>query len=519
MKLKKILQRIRRTAREKAGHIDLSRNNLTSLPPEIGQLTHLTHLDLSRNNLTSLPPEIGRLTHLTHLDLSRNDFFSSDRLATLPQLTHLTRISLSDNNLTSLPPEIGQLTHLFHLDISRNNLTSLPPEIGQLTHLNHLDISRNNLTNLPPEIGQLTHLCHLYIGDNGLIDLPPNIVQLKELYTIHFSSINEPLVEKIAFYKNKWSNLALYPQLGDRALAIEAIKTVYKWMEIKEPEVIFFESPYQAFSKINGQVEVKLRNQFNSPLNWIDFIGLDYSALREIYSPTLLENAIPRSQNQLNNLIYHQLRIQLNHNLEINKVGPEVWADRASWFDFCVSLGSNCQEKRDLYGALVKNCGWIFPFKEVCLVCDRPCIIRFDNQQNLHAEGEPAIQFSDGFSVYAYHGRRLPEKYGKLHPAQWQSNWLLSEDNAELRRVLIQGIGYDRLCQELQATELDSWQEYSLLRIDNPVDIEPIYLLKMNCLSTNYIHVLRVPPDIESAREAIRWINWGIDPGEFLIES
>ena len=116
-------------------------------------------------------------------------------------------------------------------------------------------------------------------------------------------------------------------------------------------------------------------------------------------------------------------------------------------------------------------------------------------------------------------GRRLPEKYGKLYPAQWQSNWLLSEDNAELRRVLIQGIGYDRLCQELQATELDSWQEYSLLRIDNPVDIEPIHLLKMNCLSTNYIHVLRVPPDIESAREAIRWINWGIDPGEFLIES
>ena len=400
MKLKKILQRIKRTAREKAGNLDLSRNNLTSLPPEIGQLTHLTHLDLSRNNLTSLPPEIGRLTHLTHLDLSRNNFFSSDRLATLPQLTHLTRISLSDNNLTSLPPEIGQLTHLFHLDISRNNLTSLPPgigqlthlfhldisrnnltslppEIGQLTHLNHLDISSNNLTNLPPEIGQLTHLCHLYLGDNGLMDLPPNIVQLKELYTIHFSSINEPLVEKIAFYKNKWSNLALYPQLGDHALAIEAIKTVYKWMEIKEPEVIFFESPYQAFSKINGQVEVKLRNQFNSPLNWIDFIGLDYSALREIYSPTLLENAIPRSQNQLNNLIYHQLRIQLNHNLEIKIIGPEVWADRASWFDFCVSLGSNCQEKRDFYGALVKNCGWIFPFKEVCLVCDRPSYYPF----------------------------------------------------------------------------------------------------------------------------------------------
>lgn len=71
----------------------------------------------------------------------------------------------------------------------------------------------------------------------------------------------------------------------------------------------------------------------------------------------------------------------------------------------------------------------------------------------------------------------------------------------------------------MQATQLDNWQEYTLLKIDNDVDVESIYLLKMTCPSTGYIHALRVPPDINSAREAICWVNWGTDPEEFCVQT
>ena len=152
-------------------------------------------------------------------------------------------------------------------------------------------------------------------------------------------------------------------------------------------------------------------------------------------------------------------------------------------------------------------------------MCDRPRVLRLDNQNRVHAEGSPAIQFADGFSVYAYHGVSLPEEYGKLHPSQWRAEWLLSERNAELRRVLIQEIGYARMCQELQATPLDDWQEYQLLRIDSPVEREPMHLLKMTCPSTGYVHAMRVPPHVQSARSAIKWVNWGIDPSEFSVQT
>jgi hypothetical protein len=165
-----------------------------------------------------------------------------------------------------------------------------------------------------------------------------------------------------------------------------------------------------------------------------------------------------------------------------------------------------------------QSCSWIYPFEKTCIVCDRPTQLSIDSEQRLHAEAEPAIQFADGYTLYAYHGVILPEKYGKLHPSQWQAQFLLEERNTGVRRVLIQEIGYARIFHELQAQQLDTWAEYTLLKI-NGADIEPMYLLKMTCPSTGFIHVLRVPPNIKSAREAIRWVNWGTAPEEFLVQT
>jgi hypothetical protein len=177
---------------------------------------------------------------------------------------------------------------------------------------------------------------------------------------------------------------------------------------------------------------------------------------------------------------------------------------------------------------LTQETCWVMPCEQVCFVFERPIKLLFDDRDRLHAEGQPALKFADGYRVYAYQGVTLPEKYGKLHPHQWQSAWILEERNAELRRVLIQGIGYGRLCQELNATILDSWREYTLLRInldrvayvnEQEVIEEPIHLLKMTCPSTNHIHVLRVPPDLTSARAAVSWVNHDVDPETFAQET
>ncbi|MEH2116185.1 hypothetical protein [Nostoc sp.] len=63
------------------------------------------------------------------------------------------------------------------------------------------------------------------------------------------------------------------------------------------------------------------------------------------------------------------------------------------------------------------------------------------------------------------------------------------------------------------------YQEYTLLKISDGENKEPIYLLKMTCPSTGRIHALRVPPNIQSAHQAISWVNWGVDPEDFAIQT
>ena len=91
-------------------------------------------LDLSGNQLTSLPAEIGKLTNMTRLDLN-------------------------GNQLTSLPAEIGVLTKLWQLDLSGNQLTSLPAEIGELTNLKELNLRGNHLPD------SIVELCDRSIND------------------------------------------------------------------------------------------------------------------------------------------------------------------------------------------------------------------------------------------------------------------------------------------------------------------------------------------------------------------
>ncbi len=197
-----LLQVIKKAASDRVTELDLSRNQLSSLPGEIGQLTNLQKLYLRSNQLSSLPGEIGQLTNLQKLYLSEN------QLSSLPgeigQLTNLQSLDLSWNQLSSLPGEIVQLTNLQSLHLSFNQLSSLPGEIGQLTNLQSLHLRENQLSSLPGEIGQLTNLQSLDLSWNQLSSLPGEIVQLTNLQKLDLRGNPVPIPPEILGPKELW---------------------------------------------------------------------------------------------------------------------------------------------------------------------------------------------------------------------------------------------------------------------------------------------------------------------------
>jgi len=73
--------------------------------------------------------------------------------------------------------------------------------------------------------------------------------------------------------------------------------------------------------------------------------------------------------------------------------------------DFCTSV-LNCHYDRNKWKILdsfFRSFGFVLLGENVCLVSDRPRKISLDRAGHLHAEGEPAIEFADGFCVYLYH--------------------------------------------------------------------------------------------------------------------
>jgi hypothetical protein len=342
----------------------------------------------------------------------------------------------------------------------------------------------------------------------------------------------------IPVYREKWRAIAFSTQRIDREKAAEAIKSFYTTIGDKAPErVIFFDSPYGALSNFE---------QWDNLIGGCKTGAWDYILMANLWSPWETMRECARNFYAFNNFF---LQVRRDHEIEWTNLQDQLfWTlkgqlpeEMEMWLWEFNYIKPEClighiilasilnyaynQKTLNVIQSLVNHCGWIFPFEKLAIICDRPTKISFDSQNRLHAEGEPAIQFADGYRLYSYHGETLPEKYGQVHPNQWRSQWLLEEEDAEVRRVLIQGIGYARICQELQATELYNWKEYTLLRIDAVIDQfgekekEPIHLLKMTCPSTGHIHVMRLPPEIDSAREAIRWVNGDIDPEEFSVQT
>ncbi|KAF5420469.1 MAG: hypothetical protein C5S44_08435 [Candidatus Methanocomedens sp.] len=185
MRRDEIIKLVEEAARTGQTELDLSGNQLSELPAEIGQLANITTLKLSANQLSELPAEITQLANLTTLDLSRNQL--SELPAEITQLVNLTTLDLSSNQLSELPTEIGQLSNLTTLNLRGNKLSDLPAEITQLAKLTTLNLSWNQLSELPAEITQLVNLTALDLSGNQLSELPAEITELANLTTLHLS--------------------------------------------------------------------------------------------------------------------------------------------------------------------------------------------------------------------------------------------------------------------------------------------------------------------------------------------
>ena len=102
---------------------------------------------------------------------------------------------------------------------------------------------------------------------------------------------------------------------------------------------------------------------------------------------------------------------------------------------------------------LSKSCGWWQPYEGAVFACERPERQDVDEQGRLHHESAAALLCRDGFGVHAWHGVRVPE-YVIERPSEITVDKINAENNAEVRRVMIERFGQDHYLLESNAKQI-----------------------------------------------------------------
>jgi len=199
-----------------------------------------------------------------------------------------------------------------------------------------------------------------------------------------------------------------------------------------------------------------------------------------------------------------------------HSVGGSVYGQHdANWLAFYRFFQKECgliEETKKLEGLseLCLSAGWAIPHENICWVSERHCVCCRDERGRLHNTTGAALAYPDGWSIYAVHGVRLPERI-ILHPETIKVAEIESEKNAEVRRVMTERYsgGLAGYLKDSGAKEVHSDDYGTLYRKEVPND-EPIVAVSVINASPepdgqyrNYI--LRVPPQITTARAAVAW--------------
>lgn len=177
--------------------LNLSGNNLSSLPNDLTRLKKLKVIFCSENQFIHVPEVLGQCAELTMLGFKSNKISQLDADALPAKLQWLI---LTDNQLATLPSALGRCLQLQKLMLAGNELAYLPDEMAACTQLELLRISANRFASLPEWLLALPRLAWLAFAGNPLCS---------DIESSHRANQRLPQVD--------WAALQLQQKIGEGA--------------------------------------------------------------------------------------------------------------------------------------------------------------------------------------------------------------------------------------------------------------------------------------------------------------
>ncbi|WP_069741194.1 DUF6745 domain-containing protein [Streptomyces sp. EN23] len=314
---------------------------------------------------------------------------------------------------------------------------------------------------------------------------------------------------------NSWRSVAAATGRADRAAAEAGVRRAYRTAGLAEPDrIIWAASPRAAVETVEKltdagrsvREEIRTRPWADERRRMYDELGpAGWSALWSATGAQLWETTAALAE-----------RIRAGVVADLARRPEEAGAVRlvlldavlgqhdAAWLAAFDGHGDRLAGLAEV----ARSAGWWWPYEHAVVITERPDVLHRDEAGRLdHGEG-PALAYGDGFALHAWRGMPVPAAFlaelSSLTPER-----IRAEENAELRRVMLEYYGYDRYLTESGAEPVHRDETGILWRIALDGDEDVVMVEVVNSTpepdGTYRTYWLRVPPTTRTAKDGVAW--------------
>ena len=216
-------------------------------------------------------------------------------------------------------------------------------------------------------------------------------------------------------------------------------------------------------------------------------------------------------RDQVKDQVWDQVRDQVGaqvkkHEQELYRgIGESSY--RCAFFDFFEQVGITVPENfRKFKDLLKKDVFWdAIAFEGVCIAYPPPSAVRRDQENRLHSDQKPAIEWKDGYNQHYLRGVFFDEKtFSKIITQKFRIEDLMQIENADRRAVAVSMLKPELLLSHMNAKHLDTGTKGTkLYSVKNFMDTgREEFCMTMECPSTGRLFLEWVDPDVGKQKDA-----------------
>ncbi|MFB4420192.1 DUF6745 domain-containing protein [Streptomyces sp. QL37] len=321
-------------------------------------------------------------------------------------------------------------------------------------------------------------------------------------------------------YVNAWRAVAAATGRADRGAAEDGVRLAYRSAGLAEPgRIIWAESPraaVEAVEKLSGagrsvREEVRTRPWAEERRRMYDELGpAGWCALWSATGAQLWETTAALAE-RIRVGVVAELATRPEDEADVRLVLLDAVLGQhdAAWLAAFDGRGHRLTGLSEV----ARHAGWWWPYEHAVVISERPGELHRDEAGRLDRGDGPALAYPDGFALYAWRGMPVPVEFldglANLTPER-----IRAEENAELRRVMLEYYGYDRYLAESGAEPVHRDESGILWRIAMEGDEDVVMVEVVNSTpepdGTHRVYWLRVPPRTRTAKEGVAW-TFGIE--------